>query len=192
LVALNSNPLIAARGGITAANAANFFSTEISGYERFDLSQYSLSLVQGLPPALGARRWSLAAEAGGVYVHGFTERFLDASVSVRPDASGARRLGFATRSSWGYRLFTRLDYADLMGMQSVSPSLGWIHDVGGNAPITLGTLLEGTKAVILAVDFGIDKYLGARISYRSYLNEGNNADRFSDRDFVQFSLSRKF
>jgi hypothetical protein len=64
--------------------------------------------------------------------------------------------------------------------------------VGGNAPITLGTLLEGTKAVILAVDFGIDKYLGARISYRSYLNEGNNADRFSDRDFVQFSLSRKF
>jgi len=77
-------------------------------------------------------------------------------------------------------------------MQSVSPSVAWIHDVGGNAPITLGTLLEGTKSAILAVDFGVDKHLGARVSYRSYLNKGNNADRFSDRDFVQFSLTRKF
>lgn len=192
LAALSRNPLIASRGGVTAANAATFFSTEISGYERFDVSQYSLSLAQGLPPVLGARQWSLAAEAGGVYIHGFKDRFLDASVSVRPDASGGRRLGFATRSSWGYRLFTRLDYADLMGMQSVSPSLAWIHDVGGNAPITLGTLLEGSKSVILAVDFGIDRYFGARVSYRSYLGKGNNADRFTDRDFVQFSLTRKF
>jgi hypothetical protein len=192
LAILNDNPIIASRGGITAANAASFFSTDISGYERFDVSQYSVSLVQGLPPALGARQWSLAAEAGGVYIHGFKEGFLDASVSVRPDASGARRLGFADRSSWGYRLFTRLDYADLMGMRSVSPSLAWIHDVKGNAPITLGTLLEGAKSIILAVDFGFDRHLGARVSYRSYLGKGNDADRFSDRDFVQFSLTRKF
>ncbi|HUF82354.1 MAG TPA: DUF1302 family protein [Burkholderiales bacterium] len=192
LAALNSNPIIASRGGITAASAASLFSTEISGYERFNVSQYSLSLAQGLPPVLGARQWSLAAEAGGVYVHGFRERFLDASVSVRPDASGARRPGLASRSSWGYRLFARLDYADLMGMQSVSPSLTWIHDVKENAPITLGTLLEGVKSVILAVDFGINRQLGARVSYRSYLGKGNNADRYTDRDFVQFALTRKF
>jgi Protein of unknown function (DUF1302) len=190
--ALSQNPLIAARGGITPANAASFFSTEISGYERFNVSQYSASLGQGLPPILGAGRWSLAAEAGGVYIHGFKEGFLDASVSIRPDASGARRLGFATRSSWGYRLYTRLDYADLMGMQSVSPSFTWIQDPQGNAPITFGTLLEGTRGVILAVDCGIDKSISARASYRSYLNKGNNADRFSDRDFVSFSLTQKF
>jgi uncharacterized protein DUF1302 len=192
LAMLNQNPLIAARGGITAANAASFFSTEISGYERFNVSQYSASLGQGLPPILGAGQWSLAAEAGGVYIHGFKDRFLDASVSIRPDASGARRLGLATRSSWGYRLYTRLDYANLMGMQSVSPSFTWIHDPQGNAPITFGTLLEGTKGMILAVDCGIDKSISARASYRSYLNKGNNADRFSDRDFVSFSLTQKF
>jgi len=192
LAALNRNPLIASRGGITAANAASFFSTEISGYERFDVAQYSASLMQGLPPILNARQWSFAAEAGGVYIHGFKDRFLDASVSVRPDASGGRRLGFATRSSWGYRLFTRIDYANLMGMQSISPSLAWIQDVGGNAPITLGTLLEGSKSAILAVEFGIKKSLGARVSYRSYLGKGNNADRFSDRDFVSFSLTKQY
>jgi hypothetical protein len=192
LSALNRNPLIASRGGISAANAASFFSTEISGYERFDVSQYAASLVQGLPPILNARQWSLAAEIGGVYVHGFKEGFLDASVTVRPDASGARRQGLATRSSWGYRLSTRLDYGDLMGMRSVSPSFTWIHDVAGNAPITLGTLLEGSKSAIVALDLGIDKSLAARISYRSFLGKGSNADRFSDRDFIAFSLTQKF
>ena len=192
LAALNRNPLIASRGGITAANAASFFSTEISGYERFNVSQYAVSLGQGMPPILSATQWSLAAEIGGVYIHGFKDKFLDASVSVRPDASGARRQGFATRSSWGYRISTRLDYANLMGMQSVSPSLTWIHDPHGNAPITLGTLLEGSKAVILAVDCGVDRSLGARVSYRSYLGKGNDADRFSDRDFISFSLTQKF
>jgi hypothetical protein len=192
LSSLNRNPLIASRGGITAANAASYFSTEISGYERFDVSQYSASLVQGLPPILNARQWSLAAEIGGVYVHGFKEGLLDASVTVRPDASGARRQGLATRSSWGYRIFTRFDYADLIWMRSVSPSFTWIHDVAGNAPITLGTLLEGNKSVILAIDFGIDKSLAARVSYRSFLGKGSNADRFSDRDFIAFSLTQKF
>ena len=192
LAMLNRNPLIAARGGITAANAASFFSSEISGYERFNVSQYSASLAQGLPGVLGARQSSLAAEAGGLYVHGFKPDFLDASVSIRPDAAGARRLGLATHSAWGYRLAGRLDYADVMGMQSVSPSVTWIHDVRGNAPITLGTLLEDNKSLILAADFARDKSLAARVSYRSYLGKGSNADRFSDRDFLAFSVTKRF
>ena len=192
LAKLNANPIIASLGGITTANAASFFSTEISGYERFDVSQYSASLAQGLPPILGARQGSTFAEVGGLHIHGFKEGFLDASVTSRPDDAGQRRKGLATRSSWGYRLFARLDYANLLGMESVSPSIAWIHDVHGNAPITLGTLLEGAKSAILAVDCGLDKSLGARVSYRSYLGKGNNADRFSDRDFVAFSMTKKF
>jgi hypothetical protein len=192
LAALNRNPVIASRGGITAANAASFFSTELSGYERFQVSQYALSVVQVLPPVLAARQASLAAELGGVYVHGFKEGLLDANVSIRPDASGARRIGLATRSSWGYRLAGRLDYRNVKGLESLSPSLTWIHDVRGNAPITLGTLLEDTKSLIAALDLGLDKSLVGRVSYRTYLGKGSNADRFSDRDFVAFSVTRKF
>lgn len=192
LAALNRNALIAARGGITAANATQFFSTQIQGYERFDVSQYSASLAQGLPPILGASHGVVAAEVGGVHVHGFKEELLDASVSVRPDAAGGRRRGLATRSAWGYRLSSRLDYPASLGMRSVSPSLTWIHDVGGNAPITLGTLLEGSKSAIVAIDFAFTKSLDARIAYRSFLNQGNDADRFSDRDFVSFSITRRF
>ncbi len=192
LAALNRNSVVAVRGGITFANAGGFFNTELSGYERFDVSQWAISAVQGLPPVLGATQWYASAEAGGIYIHGFKPGFLDASVSVRPDDAGAPRNGFATRSAWGYRLFSKIDFPDVAGMRSVAPSLTWIHDVQGNAPITLGTLLEGTKSCILAVEAGIDASLSARISYRAWLGRGNDADRFTDRDFVAFSLTRKF
>lgn len=192
LAVLNANPLIAARGGISAANAGTFFDTELSGYERFDVSQWAASVVQGLPPVLGATQWYVTAEGGGVYIHDFKPGFLDASVSGRPDESGARRHGFASRSAWGYRLFSKIEYTGTLGLRSVAPSLTWIHDVNGNAPITLGTLLEGTKSYIVAVDAGIDKSLSARVSYRAWLGRGNDADRFTDRDFVAFSLTRKF
>jgi hypothetical protein len=79
-----------------------------------------------------------------------------------------------------------------MGMQSVSPSVTWSHDVRGNAPITIGTLLEGTKTVTFGIDLGFTKSLAGRVSYRSFVNKGNDADRFSDRDFVSFSLTQKF
>jgi hypothetical protein len=79
-----------------------------------------------------------------------------------------------------------------MGMRSVSPSVAWLRDVQGNAPITLGTLLEGAESAIAAVDLGFDKSFGARLSYRTFLGKGNNADRFSDRDFVSLSLTKKF
>ncbi len=192
LAALNRNPLIAERGGISATNAGSFFDTELSGYERFDVSQWAISALQGLPPVLGATQWYASAEAGGLTIHGFKPGFLDASTTVRPDATGAPRNGLATRSAWGYRLYTRIEFANIAGLRSVAPSLTWIHDVAGNAPITLGTLLEGNKSYVLAIESDIDRSLSARLSYRAWLGKGNNADRYTDRDFVAFSLTRKF
>ena len=192
LAALNANPLIAARGGITLANAGSFLASEIRGYERHDLSQYSVSVVQGLPPVLGARLWYVEAEAGGIYIHDYRDHFLDASVTSRPGASGERRPGFATRSAWGYRCSTKMEFANVMGMEVVAPSLAWQHDVKGNAPITLGTFLEGSKSATAAVDFRVDKSLSARVAYRSYFGKGSDADRLTDRDFVSFSVTRTF
>ena len=192
LATLNRNPLIASRGGITASNASAFFDKELSGFERFDVSQWAVSAVQGLPPVFGATQWFASAEAGGVYVHGFKPGFLDASVTVRPDENGARRNGFATRSAWGYRLFSRIEFPDVAGLRSFAPSITWIHDVQGNAPITLGTVLEGTMSYILSLEAAVDKSMSARLSYRAWLGRGNDADRFTDRNFIAFSVTQKF
>ncbi len=191
LAALNRNPLVDARGGITAGNAGAFFDSEVSGYERFDVSQWAFSATQGLPPMLGSSQWYARAEAGGVYVHGFKPYFLDANITPRPGPDGARRNGMASRSAWGYRLFSRIEFGDVAGLRSVAPSLAWIHDVQGNAPITLGTLLEGTRSYVVAVDAEIRKDLSSRIAYRAWLGRGNDADRFTDRAFIAFSLTQK-
>lgn len=192
LAALNRNPVIASRGGITAANAASFFSTELSGYERFGVSQYSLSLGQGLPPLLGAKQGLASLDVGGIYIHGYRDGLLDASVSTRPNPDGSRRVGLATRSAWGYRFFAQVDYLGAFGVRRVAPSLTWLHDVRGNAPITFGTLLEGSKSVILALDLTLAKALSARIAYRNFRGKGSNADRYTDRDFVSLSVTRNF
>jgi hypothetical protein len=192
LAALNRNALIAARGGITLANASSFFAVEIPGYERFKVSQYAISFAQGLPPSAGAKQWFVAGEIGGLRIHGFRDRFLDASVTVRPDDTGARRLGFATRSAWGYRLTSRMEFAGAGRFETLAPFVAWIHDVKGNAPITLGTFLEKNRSAIVGSDLRIDKTLSGRIAYRAYLGKGTNADRFTDRDFIQFSLTKRF
>ncbi len=192
LASLNRNPIVSAHGGISAANAAQFFDTELSGYERFEVSQWSLSAAQGLPPMLGASKWLATAEVGGVYIHGFRPDYIDANVTVRPDDNGARRNGIATRYAWGYRLSTRIEFPDVAGMKSIAPSLTWIHDVEGNAPNPIGLFLEGTRSYIVAADATFDKSLSARIAYRSWLGRGNDADRYTDRDFVMFSLTWKF
>ncbi|HEX4986525.1 MAG TPA: DUF1302 family protein [Burkholderiales bacterium] len=192
LAALNGNPVIAGLGGISAANAGTWFDRDLQGFERFDVSQWALGVTQGLPSVAGAARWYATAEAGGVYVHGFRSDFLDASVTVRPDENGDTRNGFATRSAWGYRLYSRIDFPGVAGLKTVSPSVAWMHDVHGNAPITLGTLLQGTKSCIAAVDAALDEKLSARVSYRAWFGRGNDADRYTDRDFVAFSLTRKF
>jgi len=77
-------------------------------------------------------------------------------------------------------------------LRSVAPSLTWIHDPRGNAPITLGTLLEGNKSYIVAFEADIKKATSARIAYRAWLGRGNDADRFTDRDYISFSLTQKF
>jgi hypothetical protein len=192
LATLNRNAVVAGGGGISAANAGTWFDRDLSGYERFDVSQWAVGLTQGLPPIWGASQWIATAEAGGIYIHGFRPDFLDASVTVRPDEHGATRNGFATRSAWGYRLFSKIEFPGVAGLKILAPSLAWIQDVKGNASITLGTLLEGTRSCIAAVDATIDDKLSARISYRAWFGEGNDADRFTDRDYVAFSLTRKF
>ena len=42
--------------------------------------------------------------------------------------------GFPTDSSWGYRFALRFDYNNAIGAVTISPRLGWAHDVNGTTP----------------------------------------------------------
>lgn len=195
--------------GRNAANAVT--GSEISGYRRLKVSQAQVSAVKAFGPRFGAGQWTGAVEVGVNRIHGLPQDvFLNAPGTVLPAtvegalvaANGARQSGgFMTKSSWGYRVLTRLDFFNVFGSSlTVSPRLSFAHDVHGTGP----NFLEGAKAVTVGMtavrkevwqlDLAYTRFWGGRSfsgvdvlgSYRT------DANPLADRDNITFSLSYSF
>ena len=99
--------------------------------------------------------------------------------------------GFADDFSWGYRLLTRFDYNNAIGPVTVSPRLGWAHDVHGTTPGPGGAFIDGRKQLTLGVAFN---YLNEWIfdfSWTTYMGAGE-FNMLKDRDFVSASVRYSF
>jgi hypothetical protein len=99
--------------------------------------------------------------------------------------------GFADDFSWGYRLATRFDYNNAIGAVTVSPRLGWAHDVSGTSPGPGGAFIDGRKQLTLGVAFN---YLNEWIfdfAYTKYMGAGE-FNMFKDRDFFSASVRYSF
>jgi hypothetical protein len=99
--------------------------------------------------------------------------------------------GFADDFSWGYRLLTRFDYNNAIGPVTVSPRLGWAHDVHGTTPGPGGAFIDGRKQLTLGVGFN---YLNEWIfdfSWTTYMGAGE-FNMLKDRDFVSASVRYSF
>jgi hypothetical protein len=99
--------------------------------------------------------------------------------------------GFADDFSWGYRLAARFDYNNAIGPVTVSPRLGWAHDVHGTTPGPGGSFIDGRKQLTLGVAFN---YLNEWIfdfSWTTYMGAGE-FNMLKDRDFVSASVRYSF
>ena len=99
--------------------------------------------------------------------------------------------GFADDFSWGYRLATRFDYNNAIGAVTVSPRLGWAHDVHGTTPGPGGSFVDGRKQLTLGVAFN---YLNEWIfdfSWTTYMGAGE-FNMLKDRDFLSASVRYSF
>jgi len=223
-VQLATTELILAAGGLsnnitggTVAAASVPIGTEITGYRRVKMHQLQVTGTKAFGPTIGAEQFALVGEAGfthqdlpkdllfagpGVYLPAEGSSTATTSGSTQPGMEG-----YATRSSWGYRLVGRLDYPDAIGAVTVSPRLAYAHDVDGVS----STFNEGTKAGTLGVGFNYRQNLQADIAYtwfwggRTYsgtdpgaVPPGQSADYASsanplkDRDFLAVSVSYSF
>jgi len=223
-VQLATTELILAAGGLannitggTVAAASVPIGTEITGYRRVKMHQLQVTGTKAFGPTIGAEQFALVGEAGfthqdlpkdllfagpGVYLPAQGSSTATTSGSTQPDMEG-----YATRSSWGYRLVGRLDYPNAIGAVMVSPRLAYAHDVDGVS----STFNEGTKAGTLGVGFNYRQNLQADIAYtwfwggRTYsgtdpgaVPPGQSADYASsanplkDRDFLAVSVSYSF
>jgi hypothetical protein len=99
--------------------------------------------------------------------------------------------GFADDFSWGYRLATRFDYNNAIGAVTVSPRLGWRHDVSGTTPGPGGSFIDGRKQLTLGVAFNYLNQWIFDLSYTTYMGAGE-FNMLKDRDFLSASVRYSF
>ncbi|MEJ8569749.1 DUF1302 domain-containing protein [Elongatibacter sediminis] len=100
--------------------------------------------------------------------------------------------GFADDFSWGYRLLVRADYNNVFGTAwTMTPSIGWAHDVSGTTPGPGGSFIDGRKQLTLGLGFSYLQQWGFDLSYTSYFGAGRY-NLLKDRDFIGASIRYSF
>ncbi len=99
--------------------------------------------------------------------------------------------GFADDFSWGYRLITRFDYNNAIGAVTVSPRLGWRHDISGTTPGPGGSFVDGRKQLTLGLGFNYIQTWLFDLSYTAYWGAGKYNVLY-DRDFFAASVRYSF
>jgi hypothetical protein len=187
--------------------------TNFTGFDRLKKTQLQANTIKVLPAMLGASQGTLLAEVGmqwndlpdnghrydRAFIYGFashpTVPFGGSSCTnpvpplVNPQQDGCRDDGFVTKFAWGYRLRASLDYLDLIGGFTVTPSIFWGHDVDGYSSDT--QFIKGREALSLGVKFDYRKRYAFELGYTTFANSAK-FDPFRDRDYYGAALSATF
>jgi len=99
--------------------------------------------------------------------------------------------GFADDFSWGYRMVARADYNNAIGAVTISPRIGWRHDVSGTTPGPGGSFVDGRKQLTLGVAFNYLNTWIFDINYTNY-SGGGRYNLLMDRDFYAASVRYSF
>jgi Protein of unknown function (DUF1302) len=206
-------------GAPTGATAAALVpaNTYLQGYQRLKMSQMQLTGTKSWPSLIGAEQLVLVGEAGFNYFHGMPTdvkfngpgAYLPATAFGAALTSGGSQQtdGFATKFSWGYRLASRLEYANALYGGSVSPRVAFSHDVNGVGP----NFNQGVKSASVGVSWDYQRKWLVDLQYtdffggRTYCGTDvsgvppgqpasfcSSANPLKDRAFYSFSVSYSF
>jgi hypothetical protein len=205
-----TNP--AARGGTGCFNQIGAFglNTVIPGYVELDVYQAQTTFTYLSGPMLGAGSGVFVVEAGMNYVpdlpdtgtggpngRGLRLNGEGTSLSGNVQLSGAHffeldpRSAFPHKTSWGYRFRGALVYNNAIGPWSLSPSVGWSHDVNGNSPGPGGNFIDGRTSLSLGLKGTLRNKYELELNYAEFGGAGiYNTGR--DRDFISFTAKVSF
>jgi hypothetical protein len=136
------------------------------------------------------------------------------AVAARCIASGGsvQPGGWATKSSWGYRIAARLEYPNAVMGVNVIPRIAFSHDVEGVGP----NFNKGAQAATFGVGFSYQQNWQADLSYTAFfsgrtfcgtdvaslsaatlaagqsLSFCTSSNSLKDRDFIAFNVSYSF
>jgi hypothetical protein len=208
------------RNNLTGGDAAAFsvpYGTELPGFRRVKMHQLQATATKAFGPTLGANQFALVGEVGWTYLDlpgdvrfNGPGVFLPAPGSSTATSGGSEQPngeGYATKSSWGYRLLARMDFENAIGAASLSPRVAFAHDVRGVSP----TFNHGAKAATVGITLNYRQQWSVDLAYTAFFGGrtyagtdplappagqsrefASLANPLKDRDFLSFSVSYSF
>ena len=150
------------------------------GYRRVRAHQAQMTGTKAFGPTIGASQFVMVGEVGVTRLELDKDLLYSGPGTVTlPACEGAPQpiinsfngscqdaSGFADRTSWGYRLVSRMDFENVIGPTQVSPRLVFSHDVNGVGP----AFNEDTKAVTLGLGFNYLQRWQADVGYTLFFD----------------------
>jgi hypothetical protein len=186
----------------------------IQGWESKKVSLFDLGTTKILAPSrlFGYDELLIIGEAAVVHVHNMepenvlrfegpgtflpgpgTAGFIFAGAGLL-DSNGnpiVQQGGFATPTSWGYKLVARATYNNVLPALNFRPALRFDHDVGGVTPIPLGNFVRGTRVLTPTLGFQYGSNTTTELGY-SYYFGGGQGNLLRDRDFLFLDAKYEF
>ena len=180
----------------------------IRGYRRHEISTVNISTTRIFGPSswLGWNQVLFLAESALIYVHDLERpevlRYEGPGTFLPGDPRTAallglptQRGGFATQTSWGYKVLARATYNNVLpgliqGL-SVEPTIRFDHDVYGVTPTPLQNFVDDSKLLSPSLGFRYLNNTTAEIGYTAYIG-GGQANLVRDRDFYSFNVKYTF
>ncbi len=180
----------------------------IRGFRRKGVSLADIGTTKIFSPStiFGYDDLLLISEIAVVHVHDLESesvlRYEGPGTFLPGDARGAaisavpvQQGGFATSTSWGYKVLARATYnnvfANYVPGLSFKPAMRWEHDVGGVTPAPLYNFVHGSRVLSPIAGFGYKNNTTAEFGYAYYFG-GGQANLIRDRDYAFFDVKYSF
>jgi hypothetical protein len=176
----------------------------LRGWRRKDVSQFDVGLTRLFGPSSLLRNDQTIAvlEMAVSHVHDMEAQSVlryDGPGTYTPgDAATAASQGvpqqvdgYATATSYGYKLLMRFDYNNAIGPIALKPTLRWDHDLHGISPTPVGNFVAGRRQLTASLGFSYLSGLSGEIGYTLYVGAGQQ-NLLRDRDNIEAAIKYAF
>lgn len=176
----------------------------LRGWRRKDVSQADIGLTRLFGPSKWLRNDQTIAvlELAATHVHDLEDqsvlRYEGPGTYTPGDAATAASQGvpqqvngYATATSYGYKVLARFDYNNAIGPVALKPTLRWDHDLHGISPTPITNFVAGRRQLTASLGFTYLEGLSGEIGYTRYFGAGQQ-NLLRDRDHMEVAIKYAF